>query len=606
MNENPVITLNDEYQRFLAGKIDRRQLLRQARAAGLSATALALFGRVTPVSAQDATPAASPTGDLSFTSMTGVEADAKIRADHPMSDPASTGGVLVIGSAAGLAGTNLMLASDNPTIPFMNLVSEFLLAVDPVDAQFIPGLAEQWDIAADGKTYTFHLRSGVTWHNGSPFTADDVILSLDAEASPDTGTLYNTNFNNAVASYRKLDDLTVEVVSTAVFAQIVFLTSANVAVMSKEIWGDVPFADWATDPGSTGEDPSRVVGTGPFIFGSLDVAAGVATIEKHPGYYGQVPAIDQVKLQVWPDATSAVEALRAGQIDLYYGQLPPAEANSLKDDASFRVDVYDTYAFSVLGYNLDPARTTLFQDVRTRQALAYALDRQSIVDNIQLGYAEVAEGPQPKLSVAYAPDKMRTHYTYDTAKAKQLLADAGWSDADGDGVLELGDQKFSFALTYGAGYPTWDQLVAYAQETWAQIGVRMTPTPIDFSTVLLPIVSGPDPSHDFEMLGIGFAWDPSGDQSAMFSTDAYEGAVNFMKYSNPEVDRLNVAANQTIDATARVDLLIESANMVNDDLPAIILYFGMDATGYSAKLNNFFANTMSGGLWSLPYVWISE
>ena len=606
MNENPVIKLNDEYQRFLAGKIDRRQLLLQARAAGLSATAIALFGRVAPTSAQDATPASSPTGDLSFTSITAAEADAKIRADHPMTDPASTGGVLVIGSAAGLSGTNLMLASDAPTIPFMNLVNEYLLAVDPVDGQFIPGLAEQWNIAPDGRTYTFHLRSGVTWHNGSPFTADDVILSFDAQASPDTGTLYTTSFNSTVASYRKLDDLTVEVVATAVLAQIVFLISANVAIMSKEIWGAVPFADWATDPGSTGEDPARVVGTGPFTFGSLDVAASVVTIEKHPGYYGQAPTIDQVKLQVWPDATAAVEALRAGQIDLYDGQLPPAEANSLKADASFQVDVYDTYSFSFLAYNLDPTRTALFQDVRTRQALAYALDRQSVVDNIQLGYAEVAEGPQPKLSIAFAPEKMRTHYSFDIEKAKQLLADAGWIDSDGDGVLELGDQKLEFSLVYGAGYPTWDQLIAYAQDTWSQIGVQMTPTPVDFSTVLLPIVSGPNPTHDFEMLGVGLSWDASGDQTWMFSTDAYDGGANFMKYSNPDVDRLNLAANQSIDDAARVELLIESANIVNDDLPANILYFGKDATGYSARLNNFFPNTSSGGLWSLPYVWIAD
>ncbi len=126
MNDNRVIKLNDEYQRFLAGKIDRRQLLRQARAAGLSAAAIALFGRVAPASAQEATPAASPTGDLSFTSITGAEADAQIRADYAFSDPMSTGGVVVIGSATGITGTNLMLASDAPTISLIGLVTEFL------------------------------------------------------------------------------------------------------------------------------------------------------------------------------------------------------------------------------------------------------------------------------------------------------------------------------------------------------------------------------------------------------------------------------------------------------------------------------------------------
>ena len=606
MNENPVIKLNDEYQRFLAGKIDRRRLLKQAQAAGLPAAAIALFSRIAPASAQEASPAASLTGDLSFTSISGADAQAQIRSDYEFSDPASTGGVVVIGSATGLTGTNLMLASDAPTIPFMSLVSEFLVDVNPRDAQYMPGLADSWDIAADGKTYTFHLRPGATWHDGTPFTADDVILSLDAQSSPDTGTAYTTSFNDTVASYSKIDDLTVELVATAVLAQIVFLANANVPVMPKHIWGDVPFADWATDPGTTGEDPSRVIGTGPFMFSSLDSAANVVTIEKNPNYDLQIPTIDQVKLQVWPDTTSAVEALRANQLDIIYGSLPPTDANALQSDPAFGVDVYDTFGFTFFAYNLDTARTTLFQDVRTRQALAYALDRQSVVDNIMLDYAEVAEGPQPILSVAYAPERISTHYTYDVEKAKQLLADAGWVDADGDGVVELGDQKLEFSLVYGAGYPTWDQLVAYAQETWTAIGVRMTPTPVDFATVLVPIVTGPTPSHDFEVLGVSLSWGPSGDQSPMFSTNGYDGGFNFMKYSNPEVDRINAEANQTIDDAARIELLIQSANLVNEDLPANILYFAKEATGYSARLNNFFANTTSGGFWSLPWVWISE
>src|SRR6476620_5048597 len=233
MNDNRVIKLNDEYQRFLAGKIDRRQLLRQARAAGLSAAAIAPFGRAAPATAQEATHAASPTGDLSFTSITGAEADAQIRADYAFSDPMSTGGVVVIGSAAGITGTNLMLVSDAPTSSLIGLVTETLVGVNPRDAQHIPGLADSWEIAPDGKTYTFHLRPGVTWHDGAPFTADDVILSLDAQASPETGTLYTTSFNETVAQHSKIDDLTVELVATAVLAPIVFLASGNVPVMPK-------------------------------------------------------------------------------------------------------------------------------------------------------------------------------------------------------------------------------------------------------------------------------------------------------------------------------------------------------------------------------------
>jgi len=396
---------------------------------------------------------------------------------------------------------------------------------------------------------------------------------------------------STVASYRKIDDLNVEMVATDVFAQVVFLLFANLPIMPKHIWGDIPFADWATDPGSTGTDPSRVIGTGPFTFDSLDDATGVVTLNRNEHYYRQTAVIDQVKYQIWPDQTAVVEALRAGDIDIVQGSLQASDAEELKTDSRFKVDVFDTYSFFFLGFNLDLDKTMLFQDLRTRQALIYGIDRQSMVDNILLGYGEVAQGTQPVLSIAYAPDRINTHYGYDPERAKQLLADAGWID-DG-GTLTLGDLKLEFSVTYGAGIPFHDSYMAYIQEAWSQIGVKMQPDPVDYSTVLLPMVTGPSPSHAFDIFATGLSWDASADQSAMFSTSGYDGGFNVMKYSNPEVDKLNAAANAELDVPTRIDLLVQSANLVNEDLPLIIIHFGKSAIGSSAKLNNFFANVSS-------------
>ena len=597
MATNRVLQFSDAYQQFLDGRINRRSLLARAAALGIPAM---LANRVASVAAQESTPAP----DHSFTSITTADALAQIRADFPMSDPTSSGGVVIIGGISGLTGTNVVLAADAPTLNIMGLVTENLTSSNPKDGQPAPGLADSWEIAPDGVTYTYHLRSSAVWHDGMPFTADDVIFSIDAASSPDSGSSYSTLFNQTVASSRKIDDQTIEMVASGPMPQIIFTTFAFLSVMPKHIWGDVPFADWASDPGSTGEDPSRVIGTGPFMFDSLDPSTSVVTLKKNPTYDRQVPTIDEFKFQVWPDQTAEVEALRGGEIDIVYGTLAAADANALKEEPGFHVDVYDTYDFVFCGFNLDPAHTTLFEDVRTRKALAYAIDRQSIVDNIVLGYGEVAEGSQPVLSIAYAPDRVSTHYAYDPEKAKQLLADAGWID-DG-GALAKDGQKLEFSISYGAGSPVYDQIMAYLQEAWGQIGIKMTPSPVDFATVLLPMVSGPNPNHDFDIFFARLSWDATADQSAMFSSSNYVGGINLMKYANPEVDKINEEASRTLDEPARVELLIQSMNLVNEDLPALILYFFKVAAGYSAKLNNYFPNPGSDGIWSLPYVWIAS
>jgi peptide/nickel transport system substrate-binding protein len=603
VSNNPVVKLNEAYLEFVDGKIDRRGLLVRASALGLSAASVATFMRGVPANAQDASPAAAPSGDFSFTSIKFDEYKAQLLQAFPFEEPANTGGSVINGDSSSLTTTNLLISSDAPTNPVLNLVYETLVGSSPIDGQYVPALAEWWEIAADGRTYTFHLRQDVTWHDGTRFTADDVIFSMEAQADPATTSAYTTSFNATVESFTKVDDYTVQVVSPAVLAQVVFLGNSYCPIVPKHIWESVPHDQWSTDPGATGEDPSRVIGTGMFKFVELNSGDGLARFARNENYWDTPPVIDEFIFQVWPDDISAVEALRAGDID-FYENVPPSDTQALMDEEHLDVALYDTFSFSFYAYQMDFERFKVFEDVRTRQALAYAIDRQSIVDNISLGYAEVAQGSQPVLSVAYAPDEIRTKYTYDPEKAKQLLADAGWADADGDGVLENGDLKLSFRMTYGTGSATTDQMIAYMQEAWAAIGAEMVPDGVDFSDALLPIITGPAPSHDYETILLAFNWDATADQSAMFSTESYNGGFNFMKYSNPEVDRLNAEANQTIDPDLRRQLLIESANLVNEDLPLNIILFRKDRTAYNVRMHNYFPNALGGIFWPLQYVWV--
>jgi peptide/nickel transport system substrate-binding protein len=604
MAENPVSRLNELYLQFCDGKIDRRQFVAKAGTLGLSAASLAYFFRAIPATAQEASPAAT---FPPFTSIKRDEWKAQLAEKFPFTKDIgaqSTGGKVIYADLASsdMNTFNGILADSAPTIEFTGLMFENLIGSSPIDGQYVPSLADYWEIAEDGKTYTFHLHPGVTWHDGQPFTADDVVFSFGAQASDDTGSSYTSTFKAAVASYRAIDAQTVEVVAADVFAPVVFFGNSYCPIMPKHIWENVAFKDWAADPGSTGEDPSRVVGTGFIKFKERNEGEGTTTFEINKSYWDGPAVYDELIFQTRPDDTAAVEALRAGEVDIF-DDVPQPDVASLQQEPDLDVALYDTFNFGYYAYNLDPAKTPLFQDVKVRQALLYAVDRQSIVHNILLDLAEVANGSQPKLSIAYAPDQIKTVYNFDPDKAKQLLDEAGWT-ASGGGTRSKDGTELKFEVMYGSGSAVSDQVIAAIQENWKDVGVAMTPNAVDFSKVLVPALTD---NHNFQVVFLGFQWDVTGDQTAMFSTDSYVGGFNQGKYSNPQVDELNKEAQRELDPEKRKQLLIDSANLVNEDLPVVVLWFRKGRTGYNkTRLHNFVPNALAGWYWSLPFVWVSE
>jgi peptide/nickel transport system substrate-binding protein len=371
--------------------------------------------------------------------------------------------------------------------------------------------------------------------------------------------------------------------------------------LPSSIWGEVPVEEWQTDPGSTGTDPARVVGSGPYKFVELNEGEGTTTLARNDDYWDKVSAIETVIFQVWPDDTAVTEALRAGDLDMLMDPVTPADVEGLQAQEDLTVEIQDSYQFGFFGYNLDPEKTPLFQDVEVRQALIHALDRQAMVDSILLGYGEVANGTQPTLSEAYAPDLINTVYNYDVDKANSLLDAAGWA-LGSDGVREKDGEKLSFEIMYGAD-STNDQIASAAQDFWRAVGVEGQPTSVDFDTVLIPAITE---TFDFQMCMLAFDWaSPSGDQSAMFGTSNYGAGFNFMRYSNPAYDEANAAASATLDPQERFDLLVEASNIVNDDAPIIITWFRSERTGYNKRMVNF-SPRVGNLLWSLPYVEIAE
>lgn len=543
--------------------------------------------------AQDATPAAM--GEP-ITSLTRDEFTTQYLEALQYTDAATPGGTFIDSAIADIQSMHPFLAEEVTTSGIVSMVYENLTGGDLRSGQPSPtGLADYWEIAPDGVTYTFHLNKDATWHDGVDFTAEDVQFSADALANPDAGSVYTGSFVDTVESWRVIDDDTFEIVAKEPSYTFLF-DIQPLYIIPKHLWENVPLTDWRTDPGATGTDPSRIIGTGPFKFQEWRQGESV-TMVRNDDYYGKVPYIDEYQLRIWPDQTAVVNALLNGELDA--AALEPSDIAAVEGSPGIEVVHFPTRSFTYYEFNLDPEVTTKWQDERVRQALLYALDRESIVNDILLGYAEVAQGTQPVVSYAYAPDQVTTKYTYDPEKAKALLAEAGWTDSDGDGIVDKDGEAMSFELLYSSGSPTSDQIVAYMQDAWSQIGVDATPRSLEFPALIEATTTNPT----FDIALYGFLWDASFLQDAMFGCDQYQVGFNDMKYCNPDLDTINDEAKRTFDEDARRALLIQASNIVNDEQPVAVLHFSQAHEAHNDALQNYQPTTWGV---DLPYVWIDQ
>jgi len=546
-----------------------------------------------PALAQDATP---EVGGEPVKSLTREEFTTQLVEELGYTEAETPGGTFIDSNKADIQTVHPFLVEEDVSYKAVSLVYEGLVGGDPRSGQVSPtGLADYWEISPDNRTYTFHLNKDAKWHDGVDVTAEDVQFSADALANPDTGSVYTGTFVDTVESWRAIDDETFEMVAKEPFFTFLF-DIQTLFIIPKHIWENVPYAEWRNDPGATGTDPSRVIGSGPWKFQEWRQGESV-TLTRNDDYYGKVPYLDKYVLRIWPDQTAVVNALLNGEVDA--AELEASDVAAVEGTPGIAVAHYPTRGFTFYEFNLDPEVTTKWQDQRVRQALFYALDRESIVNDSLLGYGEVAQGTQPVVSYAYAPDRITTKYIYDPEKAKSLLTEAGWTDTDGDGIVDKDGNSLSFELLYRSGSPTEDQLVAYLQDAWRAIGVDASPRSLEFPALIEATTTNPT----FDIAIYRFLWDASFLQDAMFGCDQYQVGFNDMKYCNSELDAINDDARRTFDQDARRELLIQASNIVNDEQPVGIMYFLQDHDAYSDRLQNYSPSTWGV---DLSQVWIQQ
>ncbi len=409
-----------------------------------------------------------------------------------------------------------------------------------------PALAESWEVSGDQLTWTFHLRHGVTFHDGSPFTADDVVYSYKRIIDQ---KLANADRFRAVTDVAAPDKSTVKIT--------VAQPTPN---LLSNIGGFKGMAIVQRKNVESGEIATHPIGTGPFAFKSAKSGDSI-TLVANKNYWGGPPLISGVTFRFIPEASTALSALQAGEID-WTDSIPTQRIEELKADDSINLGVTPSNDYWYL--TLNEARKP-WNDVRVRRAIAYAVDRRAIVQATSYGTATANQLAIPKGSPWYT----EYHgYTLDIAKAKSLLDEAGVKDL----TLEM------MATTDYPETVTAAQIIA---DNLAALGITVKIRSTDFATWLDDENAG-----NFDMLMMG--WLGNIDPDDFYYAQQHTGGKsNAQKYSNPDVDGLLDAARTDTDRDTRAGRYARAATIVADDASYIYLYNPSVIQAWSKSLSGY-------------------
>ena len=451
------------------------------------------------------------------------------------------GGSVVYGMTQDLASLDPHVDTDAGTRDVVFNLYEGL--VKPTsDGGFISAVASDYTISDDAKTYTFTLRDGITFHDGTPVTIEDVKYSIDryAEIQGESSA-----FSSLVDSVEVQDDKTLVVNLKESYSE--FLPMMTIAIIPQ-----------------SNEDPAgNPIGTGPFKYVSYTPGQNLE-LEKYDGYWQEgVPSLDSVEFKFIADVDTAFVELQAGTIDILK-YLTSAQAETLGDDYNIVQGSMNLVHAMYLNSAYEPLSKT-----EVRQALCYAVDRDAINNFIFGGKSHIIGSHMiPAMSKYYEPEA-ETVYSYDPEKAKELLADAGYADG------------FDLEITVPSSYSQHVDSAQIIADELSQVGINVTLNQVEWSTWLQDVYKG----GNFQATVIGF--DGTLAPSDWLKKYVTDDAKNFMHYSNTEYDDVFNTAYTTVDDDVKVENYKKAQMILAEDAAAVYIEDPANLVAVSKKFGGY-------------------
>ena len=443
-----------------------------------------------------------------------------------------TGGTLRVAFQA-LVQTDPALISSDAEVFVANAVFDYLVDIDPVSNQPIPRLATEWTVSDDGLVYTFTLADGVTFHDGSSLTAEDVVWTFDRLRDPESGFATVSLYEN-IASIESTGDLEVTFTLTNPNPFFLYDLSDNHSLILK----------------AGSEDPANFNGTGPFIVESYSPEDRIVLTANLNYFVDGQPSLDHVEIIFFADEGAMVDALRGGQVDLVMRMSTPL-FESLQDVDGIETIVIPTNGFDLVRLRADREPGS---DPRVIQAMKLATDREAILELVQQGYGAIGnDSPIGPLYESYHDPNVAPP-ARDVNAARALLAEAGYEDG-----LDL-----TMHVPNTGGRP---DLAAVLKEQWAEAGIN-----IEISLEPEEVYYGEDGWLEVD-LGIT-GWGSRPYPQFYLDTMLVTGAVwNESHFSDEEFDALAATAGTTLDEIERVEAYSQIQQLLAERGPVIIAYY---------------------------------
>ncbi len=431
-----------------------------------------------------------------------------------------------------------------------------------------PLLAESWEVSEDKLKYTFKIREGIKWHDGEPFTSEDIVFSYKSIMDPKVDAPQLRAYFQEIRDVKAIDDLTVE------------FTYARPYFLALEFCGGMPIVpkhifdkgDFNTNP--AGRHP---IGTGPYKFVRWTTGRDIVLV-KNQDYWGEKPKLDKVVFKIITDNTVAFQVLKREELDV--SGLTPIQWERQTNSPAFKENYdklsYFTPNYSYIGWN---SKRPFFADKTVRTALTHLVDRELILKTILYDLGAIVTNPFYINSPEY--DKSIQPYPYDPKKAEELLDQAGWIDHNGDGIRDKDGVKFAFEFLIPGGSDTGEKIATILKEELDKMGIQMDIRKTEWAVFTSRLME-----RNFDAVTLAWSMGVESDPYQIWSSTQAESGSNFVGFKNERADELIEQARTEFDREKRKELYREFAEIVHKEQPYTFLYCRKSTVAVNKRFEN--------------------